>query len=114
MRGGAAQTLLHADSIQYIMKPVRGYPDVEQALETIDKMTVKCVVLINCGGMEDIFERFKLEEEENSELQVYVIDSHRPFSLENLHVDGVEEDQDIATARVVLIDDGIHEVRPGL
>mmetsp|Transcript_25274 Transcript_25274/g.60405 ORF Transcript_25274/g.60405 Transcript_25274/m.60405 type:complete len:612 (-) Transcript_25274:213-2048(-) len=99
-------TLLHADSIQYSMKPVRGYGDVEAAIDAIDKSSVKCVVLINCGAMEDIYARFRLEDAENSMLQVYVIDSHRPFSLENIHVDGIEEEEDLAKARVVLIDDG--------
>lgn len=37
------------------MKPVRGYGDVEAAIDAIDKSSVKCVVLINCGAMEDIY-----------------------------------------------------------
>jgi hypothetical protein len=50
--------------------------------------------MINCGGLADITQCFTL----NSLTKVYIIDSHRPLNLENMHVTNTQvcvfDDQD--------------------
>ena len=58
-------------------------------------------------------ELLQLGERDRADLQVVVIDSHRPYSLSNIYFDcgDVEdfENQDLSTARIILLDDGLRE-----
>lgn len=77
--------LLRSDCVAYKMKPVSGYESLAvAAAEAIeDNEELRSIVLIGCGGIVDLAEFLDLDEQRD-ELSVYVIDSHRPYALENV------------------------------
>ena len=81
------QALLKADEVQYTMIPVFSNKHVVQELNKLDAEQarfVRSVVLLNCGGRMDLTEvdMFKREQ-----VNMYVIDSHRPIHHHNVNVD---------------------------
>ncbi|EKX54411.1 cell division control protein 45 [Guillardia theta CCMP2712] len=106
-------TMFRADHISYSLQFVRGYVDVQQHVDSLDTSSCRCIVLINCGSTEALNELLQLGEDDRADLQVVVIDSHRPYSLSNIYFDcgDVEdfENQDLSTARIILLDDGLRE-----
>jgi len=87
------QQLLHVDQVTYELHPVQGYEDIQRINQTqiiprIDE--VHSIVLINCGGNYDMHELLfgKTMEEDGNDIDhvcVYIIDSQRPFALENVY-----------------------------
>ena len=85
------QWLLKCDHVLYTLVPVRGKTDLIQAFkdnvghaDDLGGNTVKCVVMINCGGTIDIAEFFEPPED----VVVFVADSHRPTDVCNIYSDG--------------------------
>ncbi|RDD44749.1 Cell division control protein 45-like protein [Trichoplax sp. H2] len=73
------QSILHSDNIGYTLVPVSGLQELERVyLEYSDQF--KNIILINCGGNINIVEILQPEED----VTFYVIDSHRPFDLNNV------------------------------
>ncbi|EDV23242.1 uncharacterized protein TRIADDRAFT_58320 [Trichoplax adhaerens] len=73
------QSILHSDNIGYTLVPVSGLQELERVyLEYSDQF--KNIILINCGGNINIVEILQPEED----VKFYVIDSHRPFDLNNV------------------------------
>jgi cell division control protein 45 len=77
--------LFRSDCVAYKMKPVSGYESLGiAAAEAIeDNEELRSIILIGCGAIVDLNDFFELEEH-REELSVYVIDSHRPYSLDNV------------------------------
>ncbi|KAL5263917.1 hypothetical protein ACHWQZ_G005111 [Mnemiopsis leidyi] len=74
------QSLLHMDNVQYTLIPVDGKSHLESAFRThSDQNTV--IVLIDCGGNINVSE----ELEPLPDSQVYVLDSHIPYDLDNIY-----------------------------
>eukprot|EP00960_Hanusia_phi_P039659 753972-Hanusia_phi.AAC.7 len=77
----------------------------------------RCAAACGLVGLEQLSlcsaELLQLGEEDRSDLQVVVIDSHRPYSLSNIYFDCGDvddfENQDLSTARIILLDDGLRE-----
>jgi cell division control protein 45 len=95
------KSLLKLDFITYTVKPVRGYEHLRSAAQELvaGNDGVRSLVLINCGGAVDLLKFFNLGAE--SQITVYVADSHRPYHLNNVHDDsghvyllGAEDDDD--------------------
>lgn len=91
-----AQSLMKHHDLQYTVKPVASHADVYAQFDLIrDTLveTVRSVLLLNCGGMLDLTdERCRVDVANDSDplgqklpLELYVLDSNRPFSLENVH-----------------------------
>jgi cell division control protein 45 len=92
----ASQSLLQLDYITYTIKPVGSFADIfarfEQVRESMSE-TVRTLVLINCGGMIDLTQP-ELQIRVPSgpagaleDLELYVLDAHRPLHLENVRED---------------------------
>eukprot|EP00043_Microstomoeca_roanoka_P009337 m.88894 g.88894 ORF g.88894 m.88894 type:complete len:572 (-) comp14556_c2_seq1:217-1932(-) len=79
--------LLRSEYIKYKMITVANYEDLENTKTTIRDSDgqIKVVFMINCGGTVDLAETLDLTEEEQSELCLCVIDSHRPLNLDNIY-----------------------------
>ncbi|KAI9272674.1 CDC45 family [Phascolomyces articulosus] len=75
------QSILKADLIQHKLVPVSGHHDLEKASKTVvaDDPELRSIIMINCGAPLEVFELFGQREE----VQIYVIDSHRPFNLDS-------------------------------
>eukprot|EP00457_Paulinella_chromatophora_P004477 gb/GEZN01004489.1/.p1 GENE.gb/GEZN01004489.1/~~gb/GEZN01004489.1/.p1 ORF type:complete len:584 (-),score=68.31 gb/GEZN01004489.1/:81-1832(-) len=74
--------LLQADSIQYTVKPVSGYEDIAKANEELIKSSeqLRSIIMLNCGGIVNLQQFLTLTDD----MCVYVIDSHRPYHLDNV------------------------------
>mmetsp|Transcript_32116 Transcript_32116/g.102290 ORF Transcript_32116/g.102290 Transcript_32116/m.102290 type:complete len:597 (+) Transcript_32116:270-2060(+) len=75
--------IFDSDSICYSVFPVSGYEDLQSKCDkaTAETDGKRAIVLVNCGGTEDVNELLNLK----AEHRVYVIDSHRPLNLANAH-----------------------------
>ncbi|KAJ1979420.1 DNA replication initiation factor cdc45 [Dimargaris xerosporica] len=104
-------TLLRNDSVTYHMVPVAGYADLARVNQQwlcpssstpgiSRSQDLRSIVCLNCGALADLEEVFTLppSSDDNADDQVilYVLDSHRPFSLHNL----------FQSTRIVVFDDG--------
>ena len=49
----------------------------------IDCVQIRSIVLLNCGGIIDLREMLQLKQD----VKCYVVDSHRPIHLSNVHGD---------------------------
>lgn len=89
---------MQLDYITYNIKPVASHTDIYARFETIRATmaeTVRSVLLLNCGGMIDLTdERCRVDVPDDADpakpalpLELYVLDSNRPFSLENVRDD---------------------------
>eukprot|EP00954_Amorphochlora_amoebiformis_P027141 1383538-Amorphochlora_amoeboformis.AAC.2 len=74
--------LLQMDAIQWQAFPVSGYSDLKAANDSHlqGNEDVRSVVMINCGGTVDLQDFLQL----NENVSVYVLDSHRPYNLNNV------------------------------
>lgn len=74
------QSILRFDNIIYVLVPVKTITELTKAFEE-QKVDVKHVILINCGGTFDIIELLEPDED----ITFYVIDSHRPTDICNIY-----------------------------
>ncbi|XP_025193122.1 cell division control protein 45 homolog [Melanaphis sacchari] len=74
------QCILRFDNIVYVLVPVKTITELKKAFEE-QKVDVKYVVLINCGGTLDIIEILEPEED----ITFFVVDSHRPTDICNIY-----------------------------
>ncbi|KAI9257527.1 DNA replication pre-initiation complex subunit Cdc45 [Helicostylum pulchrum] len=77
------QALLKSDIIPHKIVPVSGYKDLVTANEKLVRRDndLRSIVMINCGGLGNITQCFNL----TPLTKVYIIDSHRPLNLDNMH-----------------------------
>jgi hypothetical protein len=52
--GAVLQTMLQSDNIPYLMFAVRGFDEVAEKVDEVDKDTCHTVVLLNCGASDDL------------------------------------------------------------
>lgn len=84
--------MLRSDNVAYSVFPVSGYGELQRLGEEIpDDGQQRAIVLINCGGTEDVKTVMGLREG----ARAYVFDSHRPLDLENTRADN----QDVLVMR---------------
>ncbi|OLL23973.1 Cell division control protein 45 [Neolecta irregularis DAH-3] len=86
--------MMKRDYIPHKIHPVAGYQDLEKANRELvqDDEELKFIFMINCGALIDLVGYLQPRQG----LTIYVIDSHRPWNLDNLFVEG----------EVVVWDDG--------
>ncbi|OAV96836.1 hypothetical protein, variant [Puccinia triticina 1-1 BBBD Race 1] len=102
------QCLLKQDSIKYRVIPVSGWKELSKVADQIrdPNSGYKEVLLLNLGGQVNLWEFFNLP----SRVRLHVIDSHRPYALENVFqsgIDSLNEDEDPEEApEIVVWDDG--------
>ena len=74
--------MLRSDNVAYSVFPVSGYGELQRlGGEIPDDGQQRAIVLINCGGTEDVKSVLGLREG----ARAYVFDSHRPLDLENVN-----------------------------
>jgi cell division control protein 45 len=78
--------LLASDMISFAVMSVSGEEELQQSFRdmTSNNEQLRSVILLNCGGTQDLYELFELHKEEYKNLTFYVIDSHRPYSTANI------------------------------
>ncbi|KAI9229881.1 MAG: CDC45-like protein-domain-containing protein [Piptocephalis tieghemiana] len=78
--------LLKEDFIPHQIRPVSGYMDiVREAQELIiPNPEITSIVMINCGGLADIYGILQLDEHRLDRRTIYVCDCRRPIHLTNL------------------------------
>ncbi|EEH55244.1 uncharacterized protein MICPUCDRAFT_60340 [Micromonas pusilla CCMP1545] len=78
------KTMMASDGIPFAAYPVSGYQELQNLGEKLPKDGQnRSIVLINCGGTENVRELLGLPEG----TRVFVFDSHRPLDLENTRGD---------------------------
>jgi len=86
--------ILKREDIPFLLRPTKGYEDLcAIAREELAKEETRALFLINCGATVDLARLLGLEE---TNVQVFVLDSHRPYNLRN-----------IFHKQIWLIDDGM-------
>lgn len=84
--------MLRSDNVAYSVFPVSAYEDLQRlGSEIPDDGQQRAIVLINCGGTEDVRAVMGLREG----ARAYVFDSHRPLDLENVS----DKNQDVLVMR---------------
>ncbi|CEO97713.1 Cell division control protein 45 [Plasmodiophora brassicae] len=73
-------SLLRMDHLLYKVVPVASYDDLLRSVGAVDD-AVKSIIMINCGANINL----KAELPPRDDLHVYVLDSHRPYHLTNVH-----------------------------
>ncbi|CAH7683463.1 CDC45 family [Phakopsora pachyrhizi] len=103
------QHLLKQDSIKHRVIPVSGWKDLSKVSEQVrdPNSGYMEVILLNLGAQVDMMDFFELP----PGVRLHIIDSHRPYSLENLFQsssDWAGEDQEEAedSSEVIVWDDG--------
>lgn len=96
------QDLLYNEQCMYDVHPVFDYDHLLTTCRSVIESTrvtsqPAAIMLINCGGIVDLEKILNLEEPENSHCMIYVLDSHRPYNLNNVNE---------TNERVVLLSDG--------
>ena len=76
------QTLLQADGVMYTLIPVSSLQSLSEAF-TQHYSQANSIVTINCGGASPLQEVLELSAVPH--LPIFVIDSHRPFDLDNVY-----------------------------
>ncbi|KAL7751816.1 DNA replication initiation factor cdc45 [Sorochytrium milnesiophthora] len=86
--------ILRTDLIAHKVLPVSSYSDLTALNDEViaDNDELRSVVLLNCGGVVNVQDFLSL----NDQVRCYVIDSHRPYNLDNL----------FGNHQVVVFDDG--------
>ncbi|KAN0025707.1 hypothetical protein ACTFIU_010301 [Dictyostelium citrinum] len=88
--------ILKSDLIAYNVKAVSGYEDLENVnSQLLENEEIKSIIMINCGGNIDITNVFT---NLNDQQVAYIIDSHRPYSINNINNE----------SSVLIIDDGTY------
>lgn len=79
--------LLTNDVIPHKIIPVQGFHDISVQNEllldpdrSIDGVQIRSIWMLNCGGVVDLSEFLSL----TPQLNVFLMDSHRPLSLDNI------------------------------
>ncbi|KAJ1531244.1 hypothetical protein HK405_001400, partial [Cladochytrium tenue] len=92
----AWHSMLKSDCLPHEILPVTGYDDLVAVGESrvANNDSLRCIVLINCGSMVAVEEVLSLPAD--GSVLAFILDSHRPFNLDNLY----------KTAKVVILDDG--------
>ena len=77
--------LLKTEAVSFTVHPVGGYDDLLTVHEKNiqGNMELRSVILVGCGAMLNLPEAFPLMDE----VTCYVIDSHRPVDIQNVHSD---------------------------
>ncbi|EGB04400.1 hypothetical protein AURANDRAFT_32720 [Aureococcus anophagefferens] len=77
--------LLRDDNVPFKVTPVAGYGDVAAAtVDVADAFSeIRSVVMLNCGGTVNLEALFG-----GGAATIFVVDSHRPFHLRNVHSGG--------------------------
>jgi len=90
--------LMRSDNIQYKIRPVSGYADIEAARDSFINQSeqLRSLVFINCGGRVNLDKMFNPTANGK---RCFVFDHHRPIHLANIHAG-----RDVC----VLNDGGIH------
>ena len=112
--------LLEDEGIPHKVVPVSDYTDLARVYrkQIANASELRSVFLINCGGIVDLMGKFQaaLDEDPDDglagtrnanelphpECRWYVLDSHRPYALENLYV-GAEDEE---SSNVYVVHDG--------
>lgn len=85
--------LFHMDQVWYELHPVEGYGDIKKIntsviIPRVDEL--HSILMINCGGNYDIHHLlFSDLEEVPDNVNVYIVDSQRPYALENVYYKSV-------------------------
>ncbi|ANB15307.1 Cdc45p [Sugiyamaella lignohabitans] len=91
--------VLKTEMIPHKIVPVVGYSELKKMFKDLDDSIINAIC-IGCGATVDLEEYFELTDEEGNHTsnvqKIYVIDSHRPWNLENL----------FASENIVCFDDG--------
>ena len=79
------KALLKSEGVLFTIKAVGGFDDLLEAHEMNIKENddLRSVVLVGCGAMLNLSEAFPLPDE----VTCYVLDSHRPVDISNVHSD---------------------------
>ncbi|MBW0558590.1 hypothetical protein O181_098305, partial [Austropuccinia psidii MF-1] len=100
------QFLLKQDSIKYRIIPVSGWKELSKLATQIQDSNsgYKQVILLNLGGSVDLWEFFNLP----PGVTLHVIDSHRPYALENIFQSASDLDHlhSIQPPQIIVWDDG--------
>lgn len=101
------QYLLKQDSIKFRVIPVPGWKELSKVTEQIrdGNSGYREVVVFNLGGQVNLWELFNLP----PGVRLHVIDSHRPYSLENLFESGLtaqDDPEDLPPGEVIVWTDG--------
>lgn len=101
--------LLEEEGVPHKVVPVSDYADLSRvyARQIVSASELRSIFLINCGGIVDLMGHFQsvLDEDDGTkaseprratdlphpDCRWYVLDSHRPYALENIYVDGSED-----------------------
>lgn len=78
------QHLFEADNVQYTVTPIANELDLAQAYAT-HVTNVRSIIFINIGATFDVIE----ELEHESDVRIFVVDSHRPYDLGNVYRDNI-------------------------
>lgn len=77
---------------RYIIRPVRGWHDLELKLQDIRELIVGSdldnIVFINCLGTDDVMKQvfgYEIDEDDFPNLNIFVFDFHKPVHLSNVH-----------------------------
>ena len=86
------KSMFQSDNVPFSVFPVSGSEELrKRGKEIPDDEQNRAIVLINCGGTEDVRELMDLK----VNCRAYVLDSHRPLSLQNVS----EENKDVYVIR---------------
>ena len=84
--------MFQSDNVPFSVFPVSGSEELrKRGKEIPDDEQNRAIVLINCGGTEGVREMMDLK----VNCRAYVLDSHRPLSLQNVS----EENKDVYVIR---------------
>ncbi|KTW30903.1 DNA replication initiation factor CDC45 [Pneumocystis jirovecii RU7] len=74
-------TLMKQDFISHKIQPISGYQDLMDINQTVvlNNENLKFLILLNCGALIDLYQYLTPQDH----ISVYVIDSHRPWNLDN-------------------------------
>eukprot|EP00737_Agarophyton_chilense_P002480 gb/GEZJ01002833.1/.p1 GENE.gb/GEZJ01002833.1/~~gb/GEZJ01002833.1/.p1 ORF type:complete len:766 (+),score=96.27 gb/GEZJ01002833.1/:2598-4895(+) len=89
--------LLKADLLRYEVHPVAGYSQLRDKFDVLvrgdDAVEPRAVLCVNCAAAVDIQSILQLNPDQHnpvdSDFKLFVIDSHRPYHLSNVHSERV-------------------------
>ncbi|KAG5440570.1 hypothetical protein PCK2_000395 [Pneumocystis canis] len=95
----SVSTLMKHDFISHKIQPISGYQDLMDINQTVvlnsdSRIQLRFLILLNCGALIDLSQYLTPQDH----VSVYVIDSHRPWNLDNAFADSnifVFDDGDI-------------------
>eukprot|EP00178_Gracilaria_changii_P010448 TRINITY_DN3042_c0_g1_i1.p1 TRINITY_DN3042_c0_g1~~TRINITY_DN3042_c0_g1_i1.p1 ORF type:complete len:748 (-),score=93.63 TRINITY_DN3042_c0_g1_i1:1246-3489(-) len=89
--------LLKTDLLRYEVHPVAGYSHLRDKFEVLvrgeDAVEPRAILCVNCAATVDIQSILRLSPDQSksldSDFKIFVIDSHRPYHLANIHSERV-------------------------